>query len=235
MCLLSGPQALTGSWIPSWTRAVGKDLLLLLKWCPDCKAPIFLTCTCPSMLTKQLVKNSVLLPQGHSPSSDLPWRIERLCSTAVLCVRQKVNWNLISQLHTFTTGHTMLWAFTSWARNFPWKTKYFLIFCSQFSYTWTSEYKGETPSSLDAACFYPWYFPAQAIQLTSCDSNSQFPSPQFHCQHCPVPAYMEVSEVATSLDVAHQFKHSDRAIPVIPAAMCIWKVIAALHWVQLST
>lgn len=48
------------------------------------------------------------------------------------------------------------------------------------------------------------YFPSQAIQLTSCDLNSQFPSLQFHCQRCPVPAYMEVTEVAPSLSTAHQ-------------------------------
>lgn len=126
---------------------------------------------------------------------------ETLLHSSVICqVKSKLEFSLNC---TFTIGHTIPWAFTSWARNLPWKAKYFLIFCSQFLYTWTSGYKGETPPSLDAACCYDvlMYFPSKAIQLTSCDLSSQFPSLQFHCQHWPVPTYVEVTEVATSLSI----------------------------------
>lgn len=94
-------------------------------------------------------------------------------------VKSKLEFNLNS---TFT----ILWAFTSWARSFPWKTKYFLIFCSQFSYTWTSGYQGETPFS--GCCLLLWCIfhpkPFNWLHVNEFTiPNSPVPLPRLSCSN----------------------------------------------------
>lgn len=139
---------------------------------------------------------------------------ETLLHSTVMCQVNKLECNL-STPHSLQAIPYSEFLSLELVGNFQWKTKYFLVFCSQFSNTWNFGYKGETPPSLDATCCYPCYFPSQAIQLTSWDLNSQFPNLQFYCQGCPVPTYMEVNEVPTSLDIAHNSNTPTEPFPLL--------------------